>query len=200
MNTHARTSQSQSWCQFTIRTRDQFFFLLETFLRQLRVCHFVASSQARGRVCNLLLMLGLASAVPLGSESRRTQYHTLFSQFLRLPQPEGPGPRIYIPQEQGGPVMPQGTGFHLRCLLRLGGLRWRYSGPPLHGLWNNRRIVRLVVFYEGVSCHGNCMHICAHRLASLPQVLYAVWCLSKLYVHTNTCNVFFFFSIKQQHK
>jgi hypothetical protein len=25
------------------------------------------------------------------------------SQFLRLPQPGGPGPRIYIPQEQGGP-------------------------------------------------------------------------------------------------
>jgi hypothetical protein len=23
---------------------------------------------------------------------------------LRLPQPEGPGPCIYIPQEQGGPV------------------------------------------------------------------------------------------------
>jgi hypothetical protein len=25
----------------------------------------------------------------------------------RLPQPGGPGPRIYIPQEQGGPVIPQ---------------------------------------------------------------------------------------------
>jgi hypothetical protein len=24
---------------------------------------------------------------------------------LRLPQPGGPGPRIYMPQEQGGPVM-----------------------------------------------------------------------------------------------
>jgi hypothetical protein len=24
----------------------------------------------------------------------------------RLPQPGGPGPRIYIPQEQGGPVIP----------------------------------------------------------------------------------------------
>jgi hypothetical protein len=30
---------------------------------------------------------------------------------LRLPQPGGPGPRIYIPQEQGGPVIPPGTGL-----------------------------------------------------------------------------------------
>jgi hypothetical protein len=30
---------------------------------------------------------------------------------LRLPQPGGPGPCIYIPREQGGPVIPPGTGF-----------------------------------------------------------------------------------------
>jgi hypothetical protein len=35
-------------------TRDQFFFLLETSFRQLRVCYFVAPSLTRGRVCNLL--------------------------------------------------------------------------------------------------------------------------------------------------
>jgi hypothetical protein len=29
----------------------------------------------------------------------------------RLPQPGGPGPRIYLPKEQGGPVIPPGTGF-----------------------------------------------------------------------------------------
>jgi hypothetical protein len=51
---------------------DQFFFLLEIFFRQLRVCYFVAPSLTRGRVCKLLLLLILASAVPLGSESRRT--------------------------------------------------------------------------------------------------------------------------------
>jgi hypothetical protein len=28
----------------------------------------------------------------------------------RLPQPKGPGSRIYIAQEQGGPVVPPGTG------------------------------------------------------------------------------------------
>jgi hypothetical protein len=30
----------------------------------------------------------------------------------RLPQPGGPGTCIYIPQEQGDPVIPSGTGFH----------------------------------------------------------------------------------------
>jgi hypothetical protein len=48
-------------------TSDQFFFLLEIFFRQLRVCYFVTPSLTRGRVCNLLLLLVLASAVPLGS-------------------------------------------------------------------------------------------------------------------------------------
>jgi hypothetical protein len=43
---------------------DQFFFLLEIFFRQLRVCYFVAHSLTRGRVCNLLLLLVLANAVP----------------------------------------------------------------------------------------------------------------------------------------
>jgi hypothetical protein len=43
------------------------------------------------------------------------------------------GPRIYIPQEQGSSDIPPGTGFPFRRLLRLAGLRWRYSIPPTHG-------------------------------------------------------------------
>jgi hypothetical protein len=80
------TADSQSarlsWCQVTIRARDQFLFLLEIFLRQLQVCYSMAPSLKRGRVCNLLLVLGLASAVPLVSKSRETQGHILLSQFL----------------------------------------------------------------------------------------------------------------------
>jgi hypothetical protein len=49
------------------------------------------------------------------------------------PQPGGPGPRIHIPQEQVSAVGLPGTGFPLRRLLRLAGIRWRYSNPPLHG-------------------------------------------------------------------
>jgi hypothetical protein len=41
-------------------TRDQFFFLLEIFCGQLRVCYFVAPSLTRGRVCNLLYNCFLA--------------------------------------------------------------------------------------------------------------------------------------------
>jgi hypothetical protein len=45
---------------------------------------------------------------------------------------------IYIPQEQGGPVIPPGTGFPFRHLLPLGGLRRRYSNPPTHEISNSR--------------------------------------------------------------
>jgi hypothetical protein len=100
-----------SRCQATIRARDQFFFLLEIFFRQLRVCHFVAPSLTRGRVCNLVLLQSLGSAVSLWSESHGTQDHILLSQFLRLLQPGGPGSCIYIPQEQDGHVILPGTGF-----------------------------------------------------------------------------------------
>jgi hypothetical protein len=100
--------------------RDQYFFLLEISFSQLLLCYFVPPSLTRGRVCNLLvqLLLGLVRAVTLGSKSRRTQGHILLSH-LRLPQPGGPGSRIYIPQEQGGPDKPPGTGFPFCRLLRL---------------------------------------------------------------------------------
>jgi hypothetical protein len=69
-----------------------------------------------------------------GPESRGTHDHILLSHESRLPQPGGPGPRIYIPRAQGGPVMHPGTGFPFRHLLRLSGLRWRYSNPPPDGV------------------------------------------------------------------
>jgi hypothetical protein len=42
-------------------------------------------------------------------------------------------PCLY-PQEQCGPVTSPGTGFPFRRLLRLAGLRWRYSNPPPRGV------------------------------------------------------------------
>jgi hypothetical protein len=114
-------------------TRDQFFFPFKIFFRQLRVCYFVVPSLTRGRVCNLQLLLVFSSAVPLGSESRGSQDHILLSQLLRLLQPGGQGPRVFIPQEQGGPDIPPRTVFPFRRLLRLAGLRSRSSIPPPHG-------------------------------------------------------------------
>jgi hypothetical protein len=51
----------------------------------------------------------------------------------RLPQPGRPGSRICIPQEQGGPVIPPGTGSAFRRFLLIAGLRWGYSNPPPRG-------------------------------------------------------------------
>jgi hypothetical protein len=68
-------------------------------------------------------------------------YRVILRQFgveyclkFETPQPGGPCPRIYITQVHGDPVIPPGTGFFFRCLLRLAGLRWRYSNPPPHGV------------------------------------------------------------------
>jgi hypothetical protein len=73
--------------------------------------------------------MGLARSVTLGLKSRRTHGHILL-YHLRLPQPGGPDPRIYISQGQG--TAPD-TGFHFCRLLRLAGLRCSYYTPPPHG-------------------------------------------------------------------
>jgi hypothetical protein len=83
--------------------------------------------QLAGIQCRYSVTKGLS---PVGLKN-------ILSQFLRLPQPGGPGLHIYIPQEQGGPDKPPGTGFPFRCLLRLAGLQWRYSIPPPHGMTLN---------------------------------------------------------------
>jgi hypothetical protein len=85
-------SASLSWCQATIGAFDQFFFFLEIFFRQLRVCYFVAPS---------LVIYCCCWALPV--QSLGTQDHILLPQFLRPPQPGGPDPHIYISQVQGGP-------------------------------------------------------------------------------------------------
>jgi hypothetical protein len=90
-------------------TRDQFFFLLEIFFRQSRVCYLEAPSLTRGRGCNLLLLLVLASAVPRDSRPY------FLVPILETPSTGLPGSRIYILQEQGGPDKPPGTGFELNC-------------------------------------------------------------------------------------
>jgi hypothetical protein len=85
-------------------TRDQFFFLLEIFFRQLRVCYFVAPCLTRGRFCNLLLLMVLARAVPRDSR----QYFIV--PILETPPtwkasslylyPPGTGWPIYTPGHQ----------------------------------------------------------------------------------------------------
>jgi hypothetical protein len=75
-------------------------------VRQLRVCWYGTLSLTSGRVCRLQLLLVLASADIFGSNSHGTRDHNLQSQIRDFP---------------------------FRRLLRLAGLRWRYSNPPPHG-------------------------------------------------------------------
>jgi hypothetical protein len=72
---------------------------------QLRVSWCRELSLPRGRVRHLQLLLALASAVILWSESRETRNHILLSQIW---------------------------DFSFRRLLRLSGSPWRYSTPPPH--------------------------------------------------------------------
>jgi hypothetical protein len=69
------------------------------------------TSYLRGWVCHLKLLLVLASSFILGSGSRGTRDHILLSQI---------------------------RDFHFYRLIRLAGLRWRYSTPPPHGNLSNQ--------------------------------------------------------------
>jgi hypothetical protein len=76
---------------------------------QLKSCShspYITTFLTRGWVCYLQLLLVLASAFILWSESRGTHDHILLSQIRYFP---------------------------FCCLLRLAGLRWRYSAPLPHG-------------------------------------------------------------------
>jgi hypothetical protein len=73
---------------------------------QLHACWCGALSVTRGQFCRLQLLLALASAVILGSESRGTRDHILLSQIRDFP---------------------------FRRHLRIAELRWTYLTPPPHG-------------------------------------------------------------------
>jgi hypothetical protein len=57
--------------------------------------------------------MGLSFTIAAGSRQRshsRDSWPNYTVSDSRLPQPGGPGPRIYIPPEWGGPVIPQALG------------------------------------------------------------------------------------------
>jgi hypothetical protein len=99
---------------------------VQRFIFQMNTCGhipYVTPSLTRGWICHLQLLVVLDSVVVLRSRvPQDSSPHFTFSDS-RPPQPGGPGPRIYIPQEQGRPVIPLGTRFPFRRLLRLAGLR-----------------------------------------------------------------------------
>jgi hypothetical protein len=113
-------------------TRDQFFFLLEIFFRQLHVCYFVAPSLTRRPACNLLYncFCSFPEQSLLCRSPAELPYFTV--SFETPPAWRARSP-IYIPQEQGDPAIPQGTGLPFFASYDSQGLRWRYSNPAPHG-------------------------------------------------------------------
>jgi hypothetical protein len=85
---------------------DQIFITV----RQLLVCWCGALSLTRQRVCRLQLLLVLASAVILGSESRGTRDHMLLAQIRGSPNLEGHVPVFISPQNRMAQLYPRGLG------------------------------------------------------------------------------------------
>jgi hypothetical protein len=133
----------------------------------LRLYPYVTSSLTRGWVCRLQLLLALASAVILRSESRRTHDHIWLSQIRDFANLKG----------QGGPVIPPGNGFPFRRLLRLAGLRWRHSNPPPHGTlsdWDRPSCLTHNSFARRVeNTVSNNTSIVAYRFLAVETCLFA---------------------------
>jgi hypothetical protein len=100
---------------------DQIFITV----RGLRVCWCGALFLTRGRICRVQLLLVVASAVILGSESRGTRDNILLSQIPHSLNLAGQAPFVFIfsPKNRVAQFIPPGTGFSFRRLLRL-------VGPP----------------------------------------------------------------------
>jgi hypothetical protein len=117
-----------SWRQSPWDSRPVFF--LTEHLRSQSLCNILSNE-------SLDLSFTIAAGPRQRSHSQvrvpRDSYPPFTVSDSRLPQFRGPGLRIYISQEQAGPVIPPGTGFPFRRLLRLAGLRWMHSTPPPHG-------------------------------------------------------------------
>jgi hypothetical protein len=103
-----------------------------------------------GWVYNLLVQF----AVTLRSKSRRIHGHILFSR-LRLSYPGGPGPCIFIPQEQGDPFVPPSTEFPV-----LGPLTTRRTAVESFWLSSTRVYLQWIIvisFYMPNYKHCGCM-------------------------------------------
>jgi hypothetical protein len=161
------------------RTYDQIFIAV----RQLRVCWCGALSLTRERVCRLQLLLVLASAVILGSESRGTRDHILLSQIRDSPNLEGQVPVFISPRNRVTRLYPQalvslfvasydsqGYGGGIRNGLHAGNPLRRYSEhlitvtfiwvPEIHCCPNhsNRHIRYTLIFQRAVAWEIN--YIC----------------------------------------
>jgi hypothetical protein len=119
-----------SWRQAPWDTRPVIFFPTE-HLRLQSLCNILSDER-----------MGLSFTITAGPHQcspsrvrvpRDSWLYFIFSDS-RLPSPGRSGPRIYILQEEGGPVILQRIGFPFRRLLRRAELRLKCSKPPPHGV------------------------------------------------------------------
>jgi hypothetical protein len=104
----------------------------------------------RTEYCKIFSLYSLF-ARPLGSSCNEVcfcgwgSFYFLFVQLYKIhinflsvqplpptPHPTPPEPGGLYPQEQGWPIISQGTGFPFCCLLQLVVLWWRYLSLPPH--------------------------------------------------------------------
>jgi hypothetical protein len=126
-------SVSLSWCQAPIWCPRPYSYYCQTVAGLLMWC--TLSDEGTG--LSFTIAAGLRQRSHCRVRVPRDSWPYFTVSDSRLLQPGGPGPRIYIPQKQGGPVIPPGTGFPFRRFLRLTVLRWRYSTPPPRGALNS---------------------------------------------------------------
>jgi hypothetical protein len=114
-------SESESELLYDWRFTAHNFFLATSPLRlttnncifQQNTCGYspyVTSSLSRGWVCRLQLLLGLASAVIIRSESRGTHDHILLPQIRDFPNLEGQVPVFISPRNRVARLHPQALG------------------------------------------------------------------------------------------
>jgi hypothetical protein len=109
-------SQSQSQSYFTtdfVLERSPLRLTTSNFIFPLNTCGYspyVISSLTRGRVCRLRLLLVLASAVILRSESGGTHDHILLSQIWDSPNLEGQVPVFISPRDRMAQLYSQALG------------------------------------------------------------------------------------------
>jgi hypothetical protein len=107
-------SASSSWCRTSLWGPWPHFKFSLT--RQFLTSLCMAPSLTRGRYFSV--------HITYSPQSRRTGNY-IFLSHLRLPQLGGPGPHIYFPQDQVGPVILPSTGITFSRLLRQARLRLR---------------------------------------------------------------------------
>jgi hypothetical protein len=134
-------------------------------VRQLRVCWYGALSQTRGRVCRLQLLLALASALILWSESRGTHDHILLSQIWDSPNLEGQVPLFISPRKRVAQLYPQALGSLFVSYGSQG-----CGGGILTSLYTGKRRQVTSVTYA-YRLELNCLHNLQCMLPPIPNLI-----------------------------